>query len=113
MSKKYQGWANYPTWNVKLWIDNEESDHWWWREQALAFIDAAEATTHLTRLEVAARDLAQKLERNHNEAHQCSHAHNIGWQNDLLEWALGQVDWHEVADAYIEDAWDTDATRDD
>ena len=27
MSKKYNGWTNYETWNFNLWITNEEEDY--------------------------------------------------------------------------------------
>lgn len=30
----YNGWPNYPTWNVALWMDNDESDYHYARELA-------------------------------------------------------------------------------
>ena len=30
----YNGWKNYETWNVKLWIDNEEGSYRYWEEVA-------------------------------------------------------------------------------
>ena len=32
--KEYNGWTNYETWIVKLWMDNEEGTHLYFREQA-------------------------------------------------------------------------------
>ena len=32
--KEYNGWHNYETWLVKLWIDNEEGSYNYWREVA-------------------------------------------------------------------------------
>jgi hypothetical protein len=32
--KEYNGWTNYETWLVKLWMDNEEGTHLYFREQA-------------------------------------------------------------------------------
>ena len=29
----YQGWTNYETWAVNLWLDNEEGVHDYWRER--------------------------------------------------------------------------------
>lgn len=34
----YNGWSNYETWNVKLWIDNEEGSYDYWREQTPAVL---------------------------------------------------------------------------
>ena len=31
--KDYNGWTNYETWNVKLWMDNDESTYHYWQEQ--------------------------------------------------------------------------------
>jgi hypothetical protein len=32
--KKYNGWTNYETWNVALWLDNEQSSERHWRGAA-------------------------------------------------------------------------------
>ncbi len=28
--KGYNGWSNYETWNVKLWMDNDEGSYNYW-----------------------------------------------------------------------------------
>jgi hypothetical protein len=33
VDKGYNGWSNYETWNVKLWIDNDEGSYEMWRER--------------------------------------------------------------------------------
>ena len=32
--KTYNGYTNYETWNVALWIDNDEGSQEYWKEQA-------------------------------------------------------------------------------
>jgi len=32
--KEYNGWTNYETWLVKLWIDNEQGSQDYWIERA-------------------------------------------------------------------------------
>lgn len=32
--KEYSGWTNYETWNVALWMDNDQRSNEYWREQA-------------------------------------------------------------------------------
>ena len=34
MCKQYNGWSNYPTWNVALWLDNDHSSYLMVREWA-------------------------------------------------------------------------------
>ena len=33
-TEKYNGWTNYETWNCKLWMDNNEGDQDYWKDQA-------------------------------------------------------------------------------
>lgn len=40
--KTYNGWTNYETWNVALWIDNDEGSSHYWDEKAAEAIDDAE-----------------------------------------------------------------------
>lgn len=36
--KRYNGWVNYETWLVNLWIDNDQGEHEYWQEQTEAEI---------------------------------------------------------------------------
>ena len=33
-NRTYNGWSNYETWAVALWLDNERGSYEYWREQA-------------------------------------------------------------------------------
>ena len=39
---KYNGWTNYETWAVKLWIDNEQGTQLAWQDAAREAWDTAE-----------------------------------------------------------------------
>lgn len=42
-NEKCNGWTNYETWAIGLWIDNEQGSYTYWREQAgRCFEDAAD-----------------------------------------------------------------------
>ena len=41
-NKEYNGWYNYETWMVNLWMDNDQGSHEMWREHARDSIDADE-----------------------------------------------------------------------
>ena len=50
----YNGWANYETWAVKLWFDNEEATYRTWMERARSWKGR----------EDDARRFAEELDRN-------------------------------------------------
>jgi hypothetical protein len=92
--KTYNGWTNYETWNVKLWIDNEESSHRYWRE-------AAEEALRYRRNDAddATGQLACRLKDEFQE--QVPDLGSSCWA-DLLGAALSEVNWHEIAKSMIE-----------
>ena len=59
--KTYNGWTNYETWNVKLWIDNEEGSHRYYAKLAQETFDAAEADETFTRSERAVLTLSATI----------------------------------------------------
>ena len=99
MADKYNGWTNYETWNVNLWIDNEEGSYSYWREAAQECYDNAEADGSFTREEQATLDLSHRLKDEFDEA-----MPELGascW-SDLLRGALSEVNWYEIAEHMIE-----------
>ena len=106
----YNGWTNYPTWNVKLWIDNDERTSRYWLDETRSAIAIQDDGPK--RLECAARCLAEQLETHHQEVW-VMHDYDTGWKTDCLQWVLGQINWREIAESYVEDAWETDCMRED
>lgn len=91
----YNGWSNYETWVINLWLtnDSEGCD----RLQSMA----RDCLTHLGNTSDAIWELAKRIEEDHDE---CNPAGTIdGPFADLLNHALGMVDWREIAAAAIEE----------
>lgn len=42
--KEYNGWTNFETWNVNLWLDNEQSSQEYWQEQTVNALEHAKDT---------------------------------------------------------------------
>ena len=103
--KTYNGWSNYETWNVALWIDNDQSSHEYWREQAQEQWENPQQTSpHWDRSEAARYSLSAILKDQHEEAMADvlpKHLQASVW-SDLLSAALSEVDWDEIANAFLE-----------
>jgi hypothetical protein len=97
--KTYNGWTNYETWNVALWLDNDGSDTYW-RERAEERVRESEEERFFTRAERAALDLADELKNEISE-----NAPDLGASmfSDLLSAALSEVNWLEIARHYVDE----------
>ena len=104
--KRYNGWTNYETWNVKLWMDNNEGDYKHYASLAQDAYDEASSTRTFTREEMAAGDLAKQLQDEYESAMQDileQSGQTASVWADLLGAALSEVNWHEIAEHMIED----------
>jgi hypothetical protein len=97
--KTYNGWTNYETWVVKLWMDNERGSYDHWRAQAVDAWEAATANGIITRSDRARFDLADLLKAEHED----NTLEVRGVYADLLRAALSEVNWYEIADALLND----------
>lgn len=99
--KEYNGWYNYETWLLKLWIDNEEGSSRYWDEVAQETYDEAEAERSFTREERAALTLSDRLKSEFEEANPL--ADQASFWCDMINAALSEVNWYEIATHYIDD----------
>ena len=88
---KYNGWNNYETWLVALWINNDQGT----QETVL--------------------DMARNCQNNEHERYDLSHQlkewieeqnplnDNADLFSDLLNAALSEVDWYEIAESFLND----------
>ena len=106
--RKHNGWTNYETWAVNLWLDNEEGTHDYWREQAQSQWNLATPTSYSTREEVAIQCLAEVLKDEHDEAR----PEMPGVYGDLLGAALEEVNWREIA-VHFMDGIDKEESEDE
>ena len=92
----YNGWSNYETWNVKLWLDNEQG--------------SSEEMRDLARRARSESDLAKQI-----EAYVDEFKPDLGASlfSDLLNTALGEVNWDEIAASYYEEEHEDDEEESD
>lgn len=89
----YNGWANYSTWAVNLWLGNVEKDYRYWTDvvnMTLKFHGGDREKTIAavaTKMKESVHENAPKLP---------------GMYQDLLNSSLAEVDWYEIAAAFVE-----------
>jgi hypothetical protein len=92
MSKGYNGWVNYETWLVALWLDNDCGSSDYWREVAEELWDEEDPGR-------SQRLLADRLKDEVMEGQ----PELTGMYADMLNAAFSEVDWDEIASHYCED----------
>lgn len=106
--ESYNGWTNYPTWAVALWLDNDEgtsaavaelvAD---WNEQT-----SGDEGGTVTDLADAIREYVESL------PDVDAVTGSAGLAADLLGFALSAADWHQLARTFALEAVGTDAELD-
>lgn len=99
--KTYNGWSNYETWAMALWIDNDEGSYHAARELVREAIDDIEES-HVVEAADALKNWQEEV--------------MYDWEpdaalvfTDLLHAAFSEVDWYEVAQHYVDEMAEVDA----
>ncbi len=99
--KTYNGWTGgYETWLVALWYGNDEGSQNYVEELARDAYKDAVADKYFTREQVATAQLADVLK---NDIEENSPAGVTGMYADLMNAAISEIDFHEIAEHFIED----------
>lgn len=98
----YQGWANYPTWAVNLWLANDEALYSLTLERVDSVTYGYEPDQYST--ENVPRQVADELKTWVRD--ELTPDLGASFPADLLGYALDCVDWYEIADAWLEMADD-------
>lgn len=103
--EQYNGWTNYETWAVSLWIDNEESTQTYWRQEAARETEQAVNCQMVedgtwTIKEAARFSLAERLKE---EITDTAPEMTASVYSDLLQRSLDRVNWKEIAHNLIDD----------
>ena len=88
---KYNGWTNYDTWLCNLWFDNFEFS------EMLDMFDGCEDKDDILR--VIKNYIKDYVEEYVEE----SRENASGFINDLISSALGEIDYYDIAEHYVDD----------
>jgi hypothetical protein len=101
----YNGWKNYETWNVALWIDNDQGTY---NERCRIVAECIEDAPSMeqvprvwTSQQAARYSLADRLK----DWVESDMIPDLGssMAADLLAAALSEVDWEEIAENWLDD----------
>ena len=104
--QKYNGWTNYQTWLVNLWMGNDQSTQEMVMERVREILeDNQECDDETGDVTGHDRDNAtDQVARWLAEWHDEFKPETTGVFADLLGHALGMVDWQEIAYSLVSDA---------
>ena len=99
----YEGWTNYETWAVKLWLDNEEMTYRFWRARTIGLSNEAREMGGRWSFEDAGGRAISVLADELKAEHEKDTPEVAGVYADLLNAALSSVEWREIARALLDD----------
>jgi len=107
-STEYQGWTNYATWCVSLWLMNDSESYHNWRDRTRSTVRGAWSMDNViskiwSEDEGARFSLADQLKEKTQDA---SPLQEASLYSDLLGSVLDDVNWSEIAASFIENFCD-------
>lgn len=99
----YNGYSNYESWLVAVWIDNSQESIDFWVDVAKHHYNISEDRKYFTKKEEAVISFAEDMKQWHEDNMPDSEEIGGLW-SDMIHAALGSVDWHELAGKYMEQA---------
>lgn len=104
--RAYNGWTNYETWVLALWLGNDEQSQHYWQATARLYQREAPADSRVlqgiwTAEEAATFNLTDQLKE---EFHAGNPLIEASVYADLLLGALSEVDWREIASNILDGA---------
>lgn len=97
----YNGWTNYETWVAKLWIDNDGMLNNYMEQVEEIYEDVDKDDTTFTALELTTMELRDRIKEYIDEFNPLPEA---GMYSDLMNAALSEINYYEIAMSIVEDA---------
>lgn len=94
MTETYNGWKNYPTWAVNLWLSNDEGLY----RQTVGMVAGIKSSFPAEMVRVETADAIRDYVKD-----DLTPDLGASFAADLLGYALDTVDWFEIADAWLEE----------
>lgn len=100
----YNGWTNYPTWAVALWLDNDRSLYEETRALTRMHLSIAPDDENVPEIWTAEEAARYRLADTLKAWMRDDLAPDLGasFASDLLGWALDHVEWDEIAQSRID-----------
>jgi hypothetical protein len=96
----YEGWKNWETWVVNLWLSNEEPNYRYWSEVSMdIFLEGGGAPV----FKRTVKKLAARLEEDLMDSIFDGKTFDKlpGYARDMLGTSLRDVDWEEIAEHWM------------
>ena len=95
----YNGWSNYETWVVNLWLGNDEGSYNTCRSLAQRCFEGAVADEVFSRKERACYQLSNELKEMIEERNPLASEASV--YSDLLNASISEVNWKEIANSLL------------
>lgn len=99
--EKYNGWSNWATWCVNLWLTNDQATYEMVKGVIAEEMSAADGERDTDCFDTAVYNAAERLHEIIDEANPIDGAASL--YTDLLASALNHVDWREIVMSFTEE----------